>query len=187
MPPKIDAGAGNGNGISGFKVNPLTDSNDSVCSRTDTQRGRVQPEVGARSDATRPSSNGAGLTVSNARTCGRGAHCLATRDARKLFKCNACRKQTSARAGTIFAASKLPLLLWFSAMYQLTQTKQGISSLELARRLGITQNAAWKMKHKLAQVMLERSAAKRPEGQGADGRRLSRRRTFGAERARREG
>src|SRR5208337_1255400 len=37
MPPKIDAGAGNGNGISGFKTNPLTDSNDSVCSRTDTQ------------------------------------------------------------------------------------------------------------------------------------------------------
>src|SRR5271166_2062938 len=37
MPPKIDAGAGNGNGISGFKTNPLTDSNDSVCSRTDTK------------------------------------------------------------------------------------------------------------------------------------------------------
>src|SRR5208337_1480059 len=37
MPPKIDAGAGNGNGISGFKTNPLTDSNDSICSRTDTQ------------------------------------------------------------------------------------------------------------------------------------------------------
>ena len=49
-------------------------------------------------------------------------------------------------------------------MYHLTQTKQGISSLELARRLGITQNAAWKMKHKLAQVMLERNAAKRLKG-----------------------
>ncbi len=32
-------------------------------------------------------------------------------------------------------------------MYHLTQSKQGISSLELSRRLGITQNAAWKMKH----------------------------------------
>src|SRR5208337_1022870 len=37
MPPKIAAGAGNGNGISGFKTNPLTDSNVSVCSRTDTK------------------------------------------------------------------------------------------------------------------------------------------------------
>ena len=35
--PQIDTGAGNGNGISGFKTSPLTDSNDSICSRTDTQ------------------------------------------------------------------------------------------------------------------------------------------------------
>jgi transposase-like protein len=96
--------------------------------------------------------------------CGGKAHCVVKRGARKLFQCNACRKQTSVRAGTIFAASKLPLRLWFSAMYHLTQSKQGISSLELARRLGITQNAAWKMKHKLAQVMLERNAAKRLKG-----------------------
>jgi len=96
--------------------------------------------------------------------CGGKAHCVVTRGMRKLFQCGACRKQTSVRAGTIFAASKLPLRLWFSAMYHLTQTKQGISSLELARRLGITQNAAWKMKHKLAQVMIERNATKRLKG-----------------------
>src|SRR3974390_2695490 len=75
-----------------------------------------------------------------------------------------CRKQTSVRAGTIFASSKLPLRIWFAAMYHLTQSKQGISSLELSRRLGITQNAAWKMKHKLAQVMVERNATKRLKG-----------------------
>ena len=46
--------------------------------------------------------------------CGCGAHCAVTRGARKLFQCKACRKQTSVRAGTIFAASKLPLLLWFA-------------------------------------------------------------------------
>jgi transposase-like protein len=96
--------------------------------------------------------------------CGGKAHCVVTRGARRLFQCNACRKQTSVRAGTIFASSKLPLRLWFKAMYHLTQSKQGISSLELARRLGITQNAAWKMKHKLAQAMLERNATKRLKG-----------------------
>jgi transposase-like protein len=96
--------------------------------------------------------------------CGGTAHCVVRRGARKLFQCNACHKQTSVRAGTMFASSKLPLRLWFAGMYHLTQTKQGISSLELSRRLGITQNAAWKMKHKLKQVMLERNAKKRLKG-----------------------
>ncbi|ATQ67844.1 MULTISPECIES: IS1595 family transposase [Methylosinus] len=96
--------------------------------------------------------------------CGGKAHCVVTRGARKLFQCDACRKQTSVRAGTIFASSKLPLRVWFKAMYHLTQSKQGISGLELSRRLGITYNAAWKLKHKLAQVMLERNATKRLKG-----------------------
>lgn len=96
--------------------------------------------------------------------CGGKAHCVVTRGTRKLFQCNACRKQTSVRAGTLFASSKLPLRLWFAAMYHLTQTKQGVSSLELSRRLGITQTAAWKMKHKLKQAMLERNASTRLKG-----------------------
>jgi len=97
--------------------------------------------------------------------CDGKAHCVVTRGSRQLFQCNACRKQTSVRAGTIFAASKLPLRLWFKAMYHLTQSKQGMSSIELSRWLGITQTAAWKMKHKLAQqVMLERNATKRLKG-----------------------
>ena len=52
----------------------------------------------------------------------------------------------------------------FSAIYHLTQTKQGISSIELGRRLGVTQTTAWKIKHKLKQVMLERDATKRLTG-----------------------
>jgi hypothetical protein len=46
----------------------------------------------------------------------------------------------------------------------LTQTKQGISSIELGRRLGVTQTTAWKLKHRLKQVMLERDATKRLTG-----------------------
>ena len=83
---------------------------------------------------------------------------------RQLFQCSACRLQTSAMAGTIFASSKLPLQTWFRAIYHLTQTKQGISSIELGRRLGVTQTTAWKIKHKLKQVMLERDAAKQLTG-----------------------
>jgi hypothetical protein len=63
---------------------------------------------------------------------------VATRD---LFQCSACRLQTSPIAGTIFAATKLPLRLWFRAIYHLTQSKQGISSIELGRRLGVTQTS----------------------------------------------
>jgi transposase-like protein len=83
---------------------------------------------------------------------------------RGLFQCSACRRQTSPIAGTVFASTHLPLRLWFRAMYHLTQSKQGISSVELGRRLGVTQTTAWKIKHKLAQVMLERDAKKRLGG-----------------------
>ena len=83
---------------------------------------------------------------------------------RGLFQCSACRRQTSPIAGTIFASTNLPLRLWFRAMYHVTQSKQGISSIELSRRLGVTQTTAWKIKHKLAQVMMERDASKRLTG-----------------------
>lgn len=83
---------------------------------------------------------------------------------RGLYQCSACRRQTSPIAGTIFAATKVPLRLWFRAIYHLTQSKQGISSIELGRRLGVTQTTAWKIKHKLKQVMLERNGAKRLTG-----------------------
>src|SRR5260221_429695 len=62
---------------------------------------------------------------------------------RALYQCTACRRQTSVIAGTIFAATKVPLCTWFRAMYHLTQSKGGISSIELGRRLGVTQTTAW--------------------------------------------
>jgi hypothetical protein len=49
-------------------------------------------------------------------------------------------------------------------MYHLTQSKQGISSIELGRRLGVRQTTAWTIKHKLAQVMMQRDANKRLSG-----------------------
>jgi ribosomal protein L37AE/L43A len=90
--------------------------------------------------------------------CGGREHSMVT--TRDLFQCTACRRQTSPIAGTIFASTKLPLRTWFRAIYHLTQTKQGISSIELGRRLGVTQTTAWTVKHKLKQVMMERDATK---------------------------
>ncbi len=94
--------------------------------------------------------------------CGGRAHSLVK--TRGLFQCSTCRRQTSPIAGTIFAATKLPLRIWFRAMYHMTQTKQGISSIELGRRLGVSQPTAWKIKHKLKQVMMERDATKKLTG-----------------------
>jgi len=83
--------------------------------------------------------------------CGGVEHCIV--GPRHLHQCNACRRQTSLTAGTIFSSTKVPLTTWFRAMYLITQTKQGISSIELGRRLGTTQTTAWKIKTKLAEVM----------------------------------
>ena len=94
--------------------------------------------------------------------CGR--HTYSEVKTRGLYQCSACRRQTSLIAGTIFASTKVPLQTWFRAMYHMTQSKQGISSVELARRLGVTQTTAWTIKHKLAQVMMERDAGKQLRG-----------------------
>jgi ribosomal protein L37AE/L43A len=94
--------------------------------------------------------------------CGGFAHCELM--SRELWQCNVCRTQTSLTAGTIFASTKLDLTVWFRAMHHMTQTKQGISALELSRRLDVNYNTAWKMRHKLAQVMLERDRGKPLDG-----------------------
>jgi transposase-like protein len=68
---------------------------------------------------------------------------------RKVFQCNRCKKQLSLTAGTVFQDTKLPLTTWLLAIYHLTQSKGGISSIELGRRLGVKQPTAWLLKHKL--------------------------------------
>jgi transposase-like protein len=98
---------------------------------------------------------GEGLTCP---ACGGARFCrLRTR---KVFQCNRCKKQLSLTAGTVFQDSKLPLTVWLAAIYQLTQAKGGISSIELARRLGVRQPTAWLVKHKLMRAMAAREAAK---------------------------
>src|SRR5687768_11636594 len=62
-------------------------------------------------------------------------------ETRSMFKCRACKKQFSAKVGTIFEASPLPLSKWFVAVWLIANAKNGISSLELHRALGITQKS----------------------------------------------
>jgi len=90
--------------------------------------------------------------------CGHTGHCEIA--ARRVYQCHQCRRQTSLTSGTIFEYTKLPLTTWFLGMYLLTQSKNGVSALCLKRQLGIGYNAAWRLKHKLLQVMKERDDSK---------------------------
>ena len=91
--------------------------------------------------------------------CGHHSFSRITRGRAKR-QCNKCKHQTSLMSGTIFQDTKLPLTKWFLGMHLMTQSKNGISQMELARQLGIGINAAALMYHKLAQVMLERDEDK---------------------------
>jgi ribosomal protein L37AE/L43A len=93
--------------------------------------------------------------------CGHDGHCILGRG---LYQCHRCRRQTSLTAGTPFAGTKLPLSKWLLGIYLPTQTKNGISALEMSRQLGVCYNSAWLMKHKLMQAMLEREQGRSLEG-----------------------
>ena len=78
--------------------------------------------------------------------------------------CVGCRAQVSVTAGTVFQDSKLPLAIWFRAMRQLTNQKNGVSALGLQRQLGLgSYKTAWTMLHKLRRAMV-RPARKRLQG-----------------------
>lgn len=74
---------------------------------------------------------------------------------RNLWRCENCRRETSVMAGTIFQDSKLPLTIWFRAMWQVTSQKNGISALGLQRVLGLgSYKNAWTLLHKLRRAMV---------------------------------
>jgi transposase-like protein len=83
---------------------------------------------------------------------------------RPKIQCRTCRHQVSLTAGTIFHATKLPLTTWFLAMWLIATAKNGISSVELGRRLGVKQTNAWTLKQKIMHVMAGRDDRKRLEG-----------------------
>ena len=82
----------------------------------------------------------------------------------KIFQCSNCRKQVSLTEGTIFHSTKLTLVRWFQAMFFMTQNKNNISALELKRHIGVGYSAAWRVKHKLMQVMYERELSTKLSG-----------------------
>lgn len=75
----------------------------------------------------------------------------------KRFKCgnSQCYKKYSVTVGTVFEASNIPLSTWFPAMYLISAHKKGISSVQLAKDLGVTQKSAWFMLHRIREALKE--------------------------------
>ncbi len=71
------------------------------------------------------------------------------------FRCRDCRKRFSVRTGTVMESSKLGFQTWALAMYLLTTSLKGVSSLKLHRDLEITQKSAWHLAHRLRAAAAE--------------------------------
>ncbi len=69
-----------------------------------------------------------------------------------FYRCNQCKEDFTVRTGTIFERSHVPLHKWVYAMYLLVTARKGISSMQLAKEIGITQKSAWFVLHRLREA-----------------------------------
>ena len=75
------------------------------------------------------------------------------------YKCKEkeCKEIFSVRVGTVMEDSKVPIRKWLLAIYLLTESKKGISSIQLAEMIGVTQKTSWFMTHRIRETMKEKS------------------------------
>ncbi len=78
----------------------------------------------------------------------------------KRWKCRACRRQFSVKLNSVFEESPIPLQKWLPALWMLVNCKNGISSYELAKDLGVHQKSAWFMLHRLRVALKNNSLFK---------------------------
>jgi transposase-like protein len=105
----------------------------------------------------------AGLRWPNGPEC---PACLSAKDrqhwlkTQRRWQCRECGRQYSVKLNTIFEDSAIPLTKWLPAMWLLANCKNGISSYELARDIGVTQKSAWFMLHRIREAVKNRSIKK---------------------------
>src|ERR1035438_7132757 len=85
---------------------------------------------------------------------------------RKLWFCYACKRQFTIKVKTIMEDSPITLDKWMTAFWLLANAKNGISSHELGRALGVTQTTAWFMLQRIREVMKGRKWATKIGGEG---------------------
>jgi transposase-like protein len=79
---------------------------------------------------------------------------------RRIWMCYGCKKQFSLKVGTIFEDSPITLDKWMMAVWMIASCKNGVSSYEMARNVGVTQKSAWFMLHRIREAMKNKSFAK---------------------------
>jgi len=90
--------------------------------------------------------------------CGSDSHSFIK--TRRIWFCNGCKKQFTVKVGTIFEDSALGLDKWMAAVWTICNAKNGVSSYEISRSLGITQKSAWFMLHRIREAMKHESFRK---------------------------
>jgi len=79
---------------------------------------------------------------------------------RRIWYCKGCKKQFTVKVGTIFEDSPLGMDKWMIAVWLIVTCKNGISSYEVAKGIGITQKSAWHMMHRIRKAMQDGSFKK---------------------------
>ena len=69
-----------------------------------------------------------------------------------MYRCYNCTAEFSVRTGSIFERTKIPLNKWLYAMFYVATLKDGISSVDLAQRIGVSQKSAWFILQRLREV-----------------------------------
>ena len=82
------------------------------------------------------------------------------------YRCRRCRKDFSAKTGTLMQGSKLGYRTWAVAIYLLTTSRRGVSSMQLHRDLGIRQASAWHLAHRILEAWDERLDPSAGPGEG---------------------
>lgn len=97
-------------------------------------------------------------------TCGRNDVAYLANQRRWQCKGKHPKRQFSVKVGTIFEDSAISLSKWFTAIWLISSAKNGISSYELARSVGVTQKSAWHILHRIRLAMQARSFEKKFDG-----------------------
>jgi transposase-like protein len=70
-----------------------------------------------------------------------------------MFLCNDCREKFTPRTGTVMERSHIPVHKWLLAIHLLNSGKNGVSTHELHRMLGVTYKSAWFLSHRIREAM----------------------------------
>src|SRR5271170_5551724 len=84
--------------------------------------------------------------------CGIGERVAIRKGKTGFYHCNQCKEDFTVRTGTVFERSHIPLHKWLYAIYLVVTARKGISSMQLAKEIGITQKSAWFMLGRLREA-----------------------------------